>query len=81
MAHEPDKYYLTLGVKAFKAIEGISDSAKPYFVVKSYLDVRQRTIKAYGQEIRSWLIIMDLLPGIRFESKNLPAWATFLSTL
>ena len=31
MSHEPNKYYLTLGVKAFKAFYGIPDSAKPYF--------------------------------------------------
>jgi len=31
MAHEPDKYYLTLAVKAFKAFKSISDTAKPYF--------------------------------------------------
>ena len=31
MAHEPDKYYLTLAVKAFKAFKSIPDTAKPYF--------------------------------------------------
>ena len=31
MDHEPDKYYLTLGVKAFKAFSNIPDTAKPYF--------------------------------------------------
>ena len=50
MAHEPDKYYLTLGVKAFKAFEGISDSAKPYFDSENLIwTYGNRTIKAYGQ--------------------------------
>ena len=50
MAHEPNKYYLTLGVKAFKAFYGISDTSKPYFDSENLLwEYGGNNIKAYGQ--------------------------------
>ncbi len=79
MAHEPDKYYLTLGVKAFKAFEGISDSAKPYFDSENLIwTYGNRTIKAYGQG-NSFLVNYYGPPSgykVR-DQRNLPAWATF----
>ena len=79
MAHEPNKYYLTLGVKAFKAFYGISDTSKPYFdsdnLTWQYGDYN---IKAYGQG-NSFLVNYYGPPSgykIR-DQRNLPPWATF----
>ena len=78
--HMLNKYYSSWSW-AFKAFEGISDSAKPYFDSENLFG-RTATVqlKRMVKEIRSWLI-MDLLPGIRFEIKEFASWATFLSTL
>ena len=79
MAHEPNKYYLTLGVKAFKAFYGIPDTSKPYFdsdnLIWKYGDYQ---IKAYGQG-NSFLVNYYGPPSgykIR-DQRNLPPWATF----
>ena len=79
MTHEPNKYYLTLGVKAFKAFYGISDTSKPYFdsdnLIWEYGDYE---IKAYGQG-NSFLVNYYGPPSgykIR-DQRNLPPWATF----
>ena len=79
MAHEPDKYYLTLGVKAFKAFEDIPDTAKPYFDSENLIwSYGNHKIKAYGQG-NSFLVNYYGPPSgykVRDE-RNLPAWSTF----
>ena len=79
MAHEPDKYYLTLAVKALKAFKGIPDTAKPYFdrdnLTWAY---GGQTIKAYGAG-NSFLVNYYGPPsGYKYPGeKDLPAWGTF----
>ena len=79
MAHEPDKYYLTLAVKALKAFKGIPDTAKPYFdrdnLIWTYGDHK---IKAYGAG-NSFLVNYYGPPsGYKYRGeKDLPAWGTF----
>ncbi|MEC7871619.1 MAG: adenylate/guanylate cyclase domain-containing protein [Candidatus Neomarinimicrobiota bacterium] len=79
MAHEPDKYYLTLGVKAFKAFNEIPDTAKPYFDSDNLIwEYGNHKIKAYGQG-NSFLVNYYGPPSgykIR-DQRNLPPWATF----
>ena len=79
MEHEPNKYYLTLGVKAFKAFHGISDSAKPYFDSNNLIwEYGGYEIKAYGQG-NSFLVNYYGPPSgykVR-DQRNLPPWATF----
>ena len=79
MAHEPDKYYLTLGVKAFKAFNEIPDTAKPYFDRDNLIwEYGNHKIKAYGQG-NSFLVNYYGPPSgykIR-DQRNLPPWATF----
>ena len=79
MEHEPNKYYLTLGVKAFKAFHGISDSAKPYFDSNNLTwEYGGYEIKAYGQG-NSFLVNYYGPPSgykVR-DQRNLPPWATF----
>ena len=79
MEHEPNKYYLTLGVKAFKAFHGISDSAKPYFDSNNLIwQYGGYEIKAYGQG-NSFLVNYYGPPSgykVR-DQRNLPPWATF----
>ena len=79
MAHEPNKYYLTLGVKAFKAFYGISDTSKPYFDSDNLTwQYGGYNIKAYGQG-NSFLVNYYGPPSgykIR-DQRNLPPWATF----
>ena len=79
MAHEPNKYYLTLGVKAFKAFYGISDTSKPYFDSENLMwEYGGYNIKAYGQG-NSFLVNYYGPPSgykIR-DQRNLPPWATF----
>ena len=79
MAHEPDKYYLTLGVKAFKAFNEIPDTAKPYFDSDNLIwEYGDHKIKAYGQG-NSFLVNYYGPPSgykIR-DQRNLPPWATF----
>ncbi|MFQ6612222.1 MAG: CHASE2 domain-containing protein [Fidelibacterota bacterium] len=77
--HEPDKYYLTLGVKAVKAYLGISDTAKPYFdpdeLTCSY---GQKIIKTYGYGNTFLVNYYGPASGYKVRSKeNLPAWGTF----
>ena len=79
MAHEPDKYYLTLGVKAFKAFNEIPDTAKPYFDSDNLIwEYGNHKIKAYGQG-NSFLVNYYGPPSgykIR-DQRNLPPWSTF----
>ncbi|MEC9006643.1 MAG: adenylate/guanylate cyclase domain-containing protein [Candidatus Neomarinimicrobiota bacterium] len=79
MAHEPDKYYLTLGVKAFKAFNEIPDTAKPYFDSDNLIwEYGNHKIKAYGQG-NSFLVNYYGPPSgykIR-DQRNLPPWGTF----
>ena len=79
MSHEPDKYYLTLGVKAFKAFNEIPDTAKPYFDYDNLIwEYGNHKIKAYGQG-NSFLVNYYGPPSgykIR-DQRNLPPWATF----
>ena len=79
MEHEPNKYYLTLGVKAFKAFHGISDSSKPYFDSNNLIwEYGGYEIKAYGQG-NSFLVNYYGPPSgykVR-DQRNLPPWATF----
>ena len=79
MEHEPNKYYLTLGVKAFKAFHGISDSTKPYFDSNNLIwEYGGYEIKAYGQG-NSFLVNYYGPPSgykVR-DQRNLPPWATF----
>ena len=79
MAHEPDKYYLTLAVKAFKAFKGIPDTAKPYFNRDQLTwDYGGNTINAYGAG-NSFLVNYYGPPsGYKYRGdKDLPAWGTF----
>ena len=79
MAHEPNKYYLTLAVKALKAFKGIPDTTKPYFdrdnLTWTYGDHK---IKAHGAT-NSFLVNYYGPPsGYKYRGeKNLPAWGTF----
>ena len=79
MEHEPNKYYLTLGVKAFKAFHGISDSTKLYFDSNNLIwEYGGYEIKAYGQG-NSFLVNYYGPPSgykVR-DQRNLPPWATF----
>ena len=79
MAHVPDKAYLTLAVKAFKAYKGISDTAKPYFDADNLnWDYGGYNINAYGAG-NSFLVNYYGPPSAykyRGE-KNLPPWGTF----
>ena len=79
MAHEPDKVYLTLAVKAFKAFKGISDTAKPYFDRDNLnWDYGGYNINAYGAG-NSFLVNYYGPPSAyKFRGeKNLPPWGTF----
>ena len=79
MAHEPDKYYLTLAVKAFKAFKGIPDSAKPIFDRDALTwDYGGYSINAYGAG-NSFLVNYYGPPsGYKYRGEeNLPAWGTF----
>ncbi len=79
MAHEPDRYYLTLAVKAFKAFKGIPDSAKPYFDRDALTwDYGGHTISAYGAG-NSFLVNYYGPPsGYKYRGEeDLPAWGTF----
>ena len=79
LSHDPDKYYLTLGVKALKAFNNIPDSTKPYFDSENLIwEYGQHKIKAYGYG-NSFLVNYYGPPSgykIRDE-RNLPAWGTF----
>ena len=79
MSHEPDKYYLTLGVKAFKAFSNIPDTAKPYFDSGNLTwEYGNRKIRAYGQG-NSFLVNYYGPPSgykVR-DQRNLPPWGTF----
>ena len=79
MAHEPDKYYLTLAVKAFKAFKGIPDTSKPYFNRDQLTwDYGGNTINAYGAG-NSFLVNYYGPPsGYKYRGdRDLPAWGTF----
>ena len=79
MAHAPDKAYLTLAVKAFKAYKGISDTAKPYFDRDNLnWDYGGYNINAYGAG-NSFLVNYYGPPSAyKFRGeKNLPPWGTF----
>lgn len=79
MSHEPDKYYLTLAVKAFKAFKGIPDSAKPYFDRDALTwNYGGHIINAYGAG-NSFLVNYYGPPsGYKYRGEeNLPAWGTF----
>jgi len=79
MDHEPDKYYLTLAVKAVKAFEGISDTTKPYFDKETLTwTYGNKIIKAYGAG-NSFLVNYHGPPsGYKYRGeKDLPAWGTF----
>jgi adenylate cyclase len=79
MEHEPDKYYLTLGLKAVKAFLDIPDTALTYFSKKDnicrYGPLRIKT-HGYGN---SFLVNYYGPPsGYKLTSDtNLPAWGTF----
>ena len=49
MDHEPDKFYLTLGLKAYKAFLDIPDTTKPYFEQNKLIwTYGENKIQAYG---------------------------------
>jgi len=79
MEHEPDKYYLTLGLKAVKAYLDIPDTALTYFNQKDlicrYGPLRIRT-HGFGN---SFLVNYYGPPsGYKYPSEeNLPPWGTF----
>ncbi|HIA85058.1 MAG TPA: CHASE2 domain-containing protein, partial [Candidatus Marinimicrobia bacterium] len=79
MAHEPEKYYLSLAVKAFKAFKEIPDTAKPYFDKDNLTwEYGGQTIKAYGAGNTFLVNYYGPPSGTKYKSeKDLPAWGTF----
>ena len=79
MAHEPDKYYLTLAVKAFKEFKSIPDTAKPYFNPDNLSwNYGGYNINAYGAG-NSFLVNYYGPPsGYKYRGdRDLPPWGTF----
>ena len=79
MAHEPEKYYLSLAVKALKAFKEIPDTAKPYFDEDNLTwEYGGQTIKAYGAGNTFLVNYYGPASGYKYQGeKNLPAWGTF----
>jgi len=79
MGHEPDKYYLTIGIKAVKSFLGISDTVLPQFdaddLTCTYGPV---TIKTYGYGNTFLVNYYGPPSGYRLRgAQQLPAWGTY----
>lgn len=80
LKHEPDKFFLTFGIKSVMAFSDIPDTTKPRFFPK-------RQILQYGPySIRSYGISNNFLVNyygppsgyrLRTADENLPPWGTF----
>ncbi|MBT3618775.1 MAG: CHASE2 domain-containing protein [Candidatus Marinimicrobia bacterium] len=79
MSHEPDKYYLTIGVKAVKSFLEISDSALPKFDADDLTcNYGHITIKTYGYGNTFLVNYYGPPSGYRLRgSQQLPSWGTF----
>lgn len=79
MSHEPEKYYLTIGIKAVKSFLGISDTVLPKFdpddLTCEYGSV---TIKTYGYGNTFLVNYYGPPSGYRLRgTQQLPSWGTF----
>jgi len=79
LSHDPTKFYLTLGLKAVKMFENISDTAKPYFnndnLTFSY---GNKIIPVHGYGNTFLINYYGPPSGYKVRSEeNIPAWGTF----
>ena len=79
MTHQPDRYYLTLGVKAVKLFLGIPDTTVPRFDPKNdiwnYGDLK---IHPYGKSNSFLVNYYGPASGYKLKlQEDYPAWGTF----
>ena len=79
MAHEPDKAYLTLGMKAIKAFVGIPDTAITRYDKNNRIwSYGPYSFDAYGNSNTFLVNYYGPASGYRVQSaENLPPWGTF----
>ena len=79
MDHEPDKYYLTLGLKAYKAFLDIPDTTKPYFEQNKLIwTYGENKIQAYGAGNTFLVNYYGPPSGYKIKGRqDLPPWGTF----
>lgn len=79
MAHEPERYYLTIGMKAVKSFLGIGDSALPVFdAEKLTCQYGPLTIQTYGYGNTFLVNYYGPPSGYRLRGdQQLPAWGTY----
>ncbi len=79
LSHDPQTYYLTLGLKAVKMFENISDTAKPYFDPENLtFTYGGKVIPVHGYGNTFLVNYYGPASGYKVRSeKNIPAWGTF----
>lgn len=79
MSHEPDKVYLTLGLKAIKAFANISDTTRPIFHADELIwEYGPYRIKSYGKTNNFLVNYYGPPSGYKLRGEqNFPAWGTF----
>ena len=79
MAHEPEKAYLTLGMKAVKAFADLPDTTVPrYDPDDRTWTYGPYTINAYGRSNTFFVNYYGPASGYRLQAKeNIPPWGTF----
>ena len=79
MAHEPEKAYLTLGMKAVKAFADLPDTTMPrYDSDDRTWTYGPYTINAYGRSNTFFVNYYGPASGYRLQAEeNIPPWGTF----
>ena len=79
MEHEPGKYYLTLGLKAYKAFLDIPDQVKPDFDYDNLVwTYGENKIRAYGAGNTFLVNYYGPPSGYKIKGRqDLPPWSTF----